>query len=294
MKIAHLILAHAAPAQLSKLIGALAHQDAYVFVHLDQKADLSAFGFLLESKNVVLVPARIRVGWGAYSIVEATLQGFRAIARSGIHFDYVNLLSGADYPLKSAGEIHDFFSRNNGHNFMEYRRVSDEWTEAIPRLTGYHLTNYQFPGKHLAEKWLNKLLPARTMPAGLEAVGRSQWMTLTMDAVRYILAYLDDHPGVIRYFKLTWAPDEIIFQTILYNSPFRSSLVNDNLRYIDWSKGGASPKVLTEEDFDRLSDSGKLFARKFDLAQFPTVLSKLDRKFGITNFKASLNGGGKL
>ena len=278
MKIAHLILAHAAPAQLSRLIGALEDENAYFFVHLDRKADLNAFPFLMNCEHVALVPERVDVGWGAYSIVEATLRGFKAIIDSGLEFGYVNLLSGADYPLQPPGQIRDFLLRSQGKNFMEYYSVRDEWTEAVPRLTEYHLTHFNFPGKYLVQKWLNRLLPARTMPAGLEAVGRSQWMTLTAEAVRYILDYLDGHPEVARFFKLTWAPDEIIFQTILYNSPFRSSLVNDNLRYIDWSKGQASPKVLKEEDLDGMLASGKLFARKFDLAQFPQVIEKLDRK----------------
>ena len=49
---------------------------------------------------------------------------------------------------------------------MEYYSVTNEWTEAVPRLTEYHLTNYNFPGKYLVQKWMNKLLPARRMPAG--------------------------------------------------------------------------------------------------------------------------------
>jgi len=285
MKIAHLILAHAAPAQLLKLIGALEHRNAWCFVHLDRKADIRAFPFLRDGERIMLVPDRVDVGWGAYSIVEATIHGFQAIVDSGIDFDYVNLLSGADYPLQSPSVIHDFFARNTGKNFMEYYSVLNEWTEAVPRLTKYHLTNYNFPGKYLAQEWMNRLLPARTMPAGLEPVGRSQWMSLTLDAVRYILEYLNGHPAVVKFFKLTWAPDEIIFQTILYNSPFRTSLVNDNLRYIDWSKGQASPKVLTEDDLERMEASGKLFARKFDLARFPAVLGELDTKIQDRHYK---------
>ncbi|WP_342085853.1 beta-1,6-N-acetylglucosaminyltransferase [Dyadobacter sp. OTU695] len=278
MKIAHLILAHTAPAQLSKLIGALQGGNAHCFVHLDRKADLNSFPFLLDSAGVTLVADRVDVGWGAYSIVEATIRGFGAITASGMDFGYVNLLSGADYPLESPSGIHDFLARNSGKNFMEYYPVYNQWTEAIPRLSQYHLTNYHFPGKYLVQKYINKLLPERSMPAGLEPVGRSQWMTLTVDAVRYILEYLQAHPEVVRFFKLTWAPDEIIFQTILYNSPFRSTLVNDNLRYIDWSDGQASPKVLTEEDLERMATSGKLFARKFDLARFPAVIEQLDKR----------------
>lgn len=278
MKIAHLILAHTAPAQLARLIAALEHEDAWFFVHLDRKADLHAFSLLSSHNRVVLVPARVDVRWGAYSIVEATLRGFEAITGSRVGFQIVNLLSGADYPLKSPAEIHEFFSQYNSKNFMEFYSVQQEWTEAIPRLTEYHLTNYQFPGKYAAQKWLNKLAPRRSMPAGLEAVGRSQWMSLTTDAVRYILQYLRNHPAVRRFFKLSWAPDEIIFQTILYNSPFRSSLVNNNLRYIDWSEGQASPKLLTEADLGPMLASGKLFARKFDLVRSPGVIEAIDRK----------------
>ncbi|MGN7886132.1 beta-1,6-N-acetylglucosaminyltransferase [Dyadobacter endophyticus] len=278
MKVAHLILAHAAPVQLSKLIGALEDKHAWFFVHIDRKADLDAFSFLQNRERITVIADRVDVGWGAYSIVEATIRGFKAAVDSGIDFGYVNLLSGTDYPLRAPSEIHDFFARNTGENFMEYYPVYHEWAEAIPRLTQYDFTNYKFPGKYLVQKWVNKLFPARRMPAGLEPVGRSQWMSLTMDAVRYLLQYLDEHPKVVRFFKHTWAPDEIVFQTILYNSPFRPSLVNDNLRYIDWSKGEPSPRVLTGEDLGRMLSSGKLFARKFDLSRFPEVIAALDRQ----------------
>ena len=61
--------------------------------------------------------------------------------------------------------------------------------------------------------------------------------------------------------------------------------MNDNLRYIDWSKGQASPKVLTGDDLERMWASGKLFARKFDPARFPEVIAKLDRKIQDHHYK---------
>ena len=79
--------------------------------------------------------------------------------------------------------------------------------------------------------------------------------------------------------KLTWAPDEFIFQTILYNSIHRSRMVNNDLRYIDWSAGGSSPKTLTIEDIGKLSGSDKLFARKFDLNKDEHVFDYIDKVF---------------
>jgi len=278
LKIAHLILAHSQPAQVARLVKTLAHSDAYFFLHIDKKVPVSAFEEVLPKERVYFVEKREAVGWGAYSIVQATVNGLAQIASSGLDIGYINLLSGSDYPLKRADEIHGFFQEHNGKSFMEFESVTQQWTEAVPRLTQYHLTNYHFPGKYLVQKWMNKLLPARTMPDNLVAVGRSQWMSLSMDAAKHILAYLNAHREVVRFFKHTWAPDEIIFQTILYNSGFRDKMVNDNLRYIRWEEGKASPETFTAQDKDALLNSGALFARKFDMNKNPEILDYLDKK----------------
>ncbi|GLU52460.1 beta-1,6-N-acetylglucosaminyltransferase [Dyadobacter frigoris] len=276
MKIAHLILAHAEPQQLERLIERLRHQDAFFFIHIDKKTNLESFRTILNYDNVFLVRKRVVVNWGAYSIVQATINGLEEIIEADIDINYVNLLSGSDYPIKNANSIHDFFQAHNGDNFMEYFSVFEEWQEAIPRLTEYHLTNFSIPGRYLFQKWLNKLTPVRQLPYGLIAVGRSQWFSITKHAADYILKYLKSNSKVIRFFKLTWAPDEIFFQTILYNSVFRDQLVNNNLRYIDWSAHKASPKVLTIEDKDALMTSSALFARKFDMDKQPDILDYLD------------------
>lgn len=278
MKIAHLILAHSDPHQLGRLIDRLQHKDAYFFIHIDNKTAIDPFAFLSEKHQVYMVKNRVNVQWGAYSIVQATLNGFKEILDSGLKIDYFNLLSGADYPLKSTKEIHTFFAKNKEQIFMEYYSIADEWKEAIPRLTEYHLTHYSFPGKYYLQKWLNRLTPARKMPDNLVAVGRSQWFSIPTEAGRYILDYLKNHPEVERFFKLTWAPDEIVFQTILFNSKWKDKMVNNNLRYIVWTKGKASPETLTEKNKSELFATEALFARKFDRLKHPEIMNALDRK----------------
>jgi hypothetical protein len=276
MKIAHLILAHTAPEQLYRLVKRLAHQDAFFFIHVDLKADVTQFASLLQVDKVTFVKERINVKWGAYSIVQATLNGFKTILCSGQAFDYINLLSGVDYPIRSTPEIHKFLSAHTGKNFMHALLINDEWQEAITRLTEYHFTHYTFPAQYKLQKIINRILPARKMPHNLIPVGRSQWFTITGDAMEYLADYLDKHKEVVRFFKLTWAPDEIIFQTLLYNSPFQKSMVNDNLCYVDWSAGTPSPRILSMEDKDALQASGKFFARKFDMKLQPGILDYLD------------------
>ncbi|WP_428657803.1 beta-1,6-N-acetylglucosaminyltransferase [Runella sp.] len=276
MKVAHLILAHAQPLQLARLINSLQHPEADFYIHLDQKADIAPFLEAVQGKNVFFVKQRVKVRWGAYSMVQATLNGFEDILASGVAYQYVNLLSGQDYPLQKPTKIHSFLDANYPKQYMEFFSVEKEWKEAIPRLTRYHLVNFDIPLKFKIEEWINKILPDRKMPNHWVAVGRSQWFTITLDAVRYIVDHLKKNPQLVRFFKLTWGVDELIFQTVLYNSALKPSMVNENLRYIDWSEGKSSPKTLTIEDKTTLSDCGKFFARKFNSEVDEGILNHLD------------------
>ena len=277
MRIAHLILAHANPSQIQRLINRLAHPNADFYIHIDLKTEISPF-LSLASKQVTLITNRVSVYWGAYSIVQATVNSFEEILASPTKYDYINLLSGQDYPLKSTDEIHAFFEKNPNKAFMHTLSVATEWQEAIPRVTKYHLSNYQFSGRTTAEKYINMLLPQRKMPNKLIPVGRSQWFTITSKHIEYIVNYLQQNKNVKRFFELTWGSDEIVFQTILYNSIHQKDMVNDNLRYIDWSEGNASPKTFKMEDLPTLLGSGKLFARKFNEAIDGNILDALDIK----------------
>ncbi|GAB2644249.1 beta-1,6-N-acetylglucosaminyltransferase [Emticicia sediminis] len=277
MKIAHLILTHANPHQLSRLIERLTHPDADFYIHVDLKTDIQPFLFL-KSENVKFIKNRVSVYWGAYSIVQATVNSFEEILVADKKYDFVNLLSGQDYPLKSTADIHHFFENNLGKAFMHTLSVANEWQEAIPRLTKYHLCNYHFAGKHFIEKCLNKFMPLRKMPNNLVPVGRSQWFSISAKHAQYIVEYLQENKNVKRFFELTWGSDEIVFQTILFNSIYQKDMVNDNLRYIDWSEGKASPKTFTIDDLVVLQDSRKLFARKFSETIDAAILDEFDKK----------------
>lgn len=276
MRIAHLILAHSDPNQLKRLIERLAHTDADFYIHIDLKSDIEKFLPLAKSGQIYFIKKREKVYWGAYSIVQATVNVFEEILQSGIEYDYINLLSGQDYPLLDVNTIHRFFKDHKNKAFMHYLFVESQWQEAIPRLEKYHLANYEIVGKYQIERLINTILPKRKMPDGLIPVGRSQWFTITPAHAKYIVDYLHQNKKVKSFFQLTWGSDEIIFQTILYNSPYKDDMVNDNLRYVDWSEGKVSPKTFTISDADTLMNCGKLFARKFDAKFDSAILDYLD------------------
>lgn len=277
MKIAHLILIHKNPLQIKRLIQRLAHPDADFYVHIDLKTDINPFLFL-QSQNIKFIINRVRVHWGAYSVVQATVNGLSEILKTGNKYDYINLMSGQDYPLKSTSDIHYFLENNPNKAFMHTLSVENEWKEAIHRITKYHLSEYTFFGKYTLEKWLNLFLPLRKMPNNLVAVGRSQWFTITSTHAEYLVNYLQKNKNVKRFFELTWGSDEFVFQTILFNSEYQKDIVNDNLRYIDWSEKKASPKTLTINDLSTLLNSGKLFARKFNETLDCLIINELDKQ----------------
>lgn len=276
MKLAHLILAHNEPRQLERLINRLAHPDADIYIHLDLKTDIGPFEHLKNIPNVIFVNNRVKVYWGSFNIVEATLQGFRQIIAAGKEYTHVNLLSGQDYPLQPAAVIHDYLASNTGIAFMNYLLFDPEWPEALPRIREYHFNNLRMAGRFIVQAVVNKVMPKRKMPRGLTPVGRSQWFTIPSECIAYILKYWDENSRVRRFIKLTWGPDEFIFQTILYNSTHQNKMVNNDLRYIDWSGGGVSPKTLMIEDADAMLKSGKLFARKLDINKSAELLNYID------------------
>ncbi len=83
------------------------------------------------------------------------------------------------------------------------------------------------------------------------------------------------NPRFVRFFEHALLPDELFFQTIVMNSPLVETVVDDHLRYIDWSVD-PGPAVLRAADFDTLIASGSLLARKFDDTVDATILDLLD------------------
>ena len=276
MKIAHLILIHENPSQVRRLIQRLTHPNADFYIHIDLKTDINPFLYL-QSENIKFIKKRVSVQWGAYSMVQATVNSLEEILKSELSYGYINLLSGQDYPLKRVETIYDFFKNNPNKAFMQTLSVENEWQEAIPRIRKYHLSNYTFSGKYTLEKWLNFFFPSRKMPNNLIPVGRSQWFSISSQHAEHIITYLQENKHVKRFFELTWGSDEFVFQTILFNSIYQKDMVNDNLRYIDWSEGKASPKTFIINDLPKLLSSGQLFARKFSETIDRNIMDELDR-----------------
>ncbi|HVI43447.1 MAG TPA: beta-1,6-N-acetylglucosaminyltransferase [Chitinophaga sp.] len=276
MRIAHLILTYTDPKQTERLIKRLVHEQCDIYVHVDKKVDIATHELLLKQPHVYFIKNRTDVRWAGYNTVKATFRCLQEIADTGIHYDYVNFLSGQDYPIKSNEYLFDFLSRNAGKQFIAYKDFETEWQEALRRTNRYHLVNFRFKGKYKLEELINQVLSRGKFPGNLRLYGSGMFWTLTMDCAMYVVNYVQNNPKLQRFLHFTWGSDEFIFQTILMNSRYKDQIVNNHYRYIDWSAGGAHPKVLTMADYDKLKASHMLFARKFNTTIDEKILDKLD------------------
>lgn len=121
MKIAILIQCHKNPKQINLLLERLNHPDIDCYLHIDKKADFT--DKIIHRENVFVLPdeQRVSVEWAQISQVTATLNLLNtAVAGIRGSYDYYWLISGQDWPLRSADKIVKFFEEHNGTNFVQY------------------------------------------------------------------------------------------------------------------------------------------------------------------------------
>jgi hypothetical protein len=273
-----LITAYKNPDELAGLIKILDSEESFFFIHIDKKSALLKEPIVLDLKqraNVHIVDNPLRVHWGGFSHLRAILY-LTKIALENKEIKYFHALSGQCFPIRPVNEIFDFFEKNNGKEFIDYFDLPATcWANngGMDRMDYYHLHDIlntkskRFEKRNLDYIKLQKFLNLKRSYSDQypKLYGGSTWWSLSRRALEYVSDFIRNTPGFYERFKHTFCTEEIFFQTILLNSPFRENIVNDNLRYIDWNaRNGNCPANLDETDFHLLLNSNKLFARKFE------------------------------
>jgi hypothetical protein len=283
MKQAILITAHKDINKLRELIEFF-DDDFYFYIHIDKKTRASneEIEKLKNYKNVKYVSQEYTVNWGSINIVKSTLLLSKEALKNQ-DVEYIHLISGQDYPVKTPKEIKKILIKNNGTEFLSnFELPSKKWVnggmDRIDYFNFYDLLNAKVKIEGLIiiilmfiQKKLNFFKRSRKyLPPKL--YGGSGWWTLTHPCLKYVIDYVENNPYYLKRFKYTFASDEIFFQTIIMNSPFAKKVINTDLRYVDWnSRNGSMPAFLDESDYDKIVDSEYIFARKFD----PKISGKL-------------------
>jgi len=280
VRLAYIILAYKLPRQVVRLVRTLADDGVMFFVHVDRKAPERVYDEIAAGlRDIPRVEwlTRRRCYWSGFGIVAAMLEAIERIARRG-GFDYVMPLTWDSYPLRSNREIMEYLRSLEGRSCLEYEPFPAAGLAGggLERIERWHWPCRVF-GRQLSfpNRYLN--LPIkRRFPADLQPFSGSGGWCLSAECVEYVAACVAANPRSVRFFERVYAPDESLFQTIVLNSPFADRLVNDDVRYIDWSGTPPPPKILTTADFDSLMSSADLFARKFDITKDAQILDLID------------------
>lgn len=270
LRLAYIISAYKLPDHLVRLVDLLDEPTTSFVVSIDRYTDDQTYHRMLAGltgrRNVHVLP-RHSSPYRSFGHVRSTLRGIEYLYAANIPFDYLSLMTGQDLPIKTNGVIREHLAANVGFGFLEsFPLPTERWSGG-----GLNRLNRLFLHTHRRDYSIGRRrfggLIARTFPFDLQPFGGSGYFTLYRDQIDEIRRFLATNRSYARFFAHTDMSDETFFHTILCNSSMADRLVNDNLRYIDWSNPAEIPSLLRARDFDALKCASELFARKFD----PTV-----------------------
>jgi len=279
---AFLILAHNRPRQVARLVNSLP-VDSPIVVHFDARADPAdwmTLTSLLRMRPITWFAPRCPCFWGTFSLVKATIAMIRTLSASGVQYDRVTLLSGADYPLISPSELKARLAEDSVAEHLECfdLELPNRWdANGAPFRTDdlYGFFHIGFRSR------LYPLFRRTPRPIGLTLYGGTQWWSLTRDCFQYVERFIADNPRFVAFFRHCRTPDEVFFQTIVAHSPFRHAITGHDLTLAFWDRPPPRPSTISMSDLSTLLNCrDKMFARKFDLDRHGDVLDALDKAAG--------------
>jgi len=305
-RIGFALVTHGNPGQVLRLCRRLlaSFEGPPIACHHD--FDQSALDVAAFPAEVQFVRPHLRAGWGDVSVVEAIVAAIRELYERGPAPDWFALLSGADYPLRSASCVLRDLEAGGADVYMRYewidprRRVADPPRGPLGYEVGqgannarkcvrrYFRQTYLIPlpsfgrmPKALTIRTSNSWVARRRSPYNdhFRCYAGATWFTATRRAAEYLLDWHERNPWLVEYLQQRPHVDETYFHTVLCNAP-RLRVANEYFRYIDWSAGGPNPKVLGAGDIPAALASGAHFARKF--AADDPALDQLDAVLDAT------------
>ena len=255
-----------------------------IFIHIDKR---SAIG----SKEVEQLETlgchcirHYRIRWGAVTHLYAILDLLKLAVRSG-NYDYVHIVTGQDYPIAS---VEAFKRKCDGRIFLNYEPLEaspDYVSERYDRYNVFHALQGGLPFSGTIHKnldristWLQRKLSIhRRMVAPYTQLFKGiVWMSFPQAAARKIV---EDRDALtfLNAAKTTYLAEEIYFQTYFLNSELKGLVVNDDLRFTDWThRNDSVPAYLDESDVDAALASGALFARKVSSEVSQAFMRRID------------------
>jgi len=294
----YLILSHADVPLLERLVGLIRRTspESLVLVHHDASKTALPRDFCAGDARVVLLAPSLAGEWGSFALVEMVRLGLRYLREAAVAYDYVTLLSGADYPIRPLREFEAALvaSRDgmmgieatppgilNRYDYAWYRLPRRMENGVAHRIVG------RLGGLNRKQPYLRfqsgrvgcriGVRPRASPLDGMRIYKGSQWWALSSRAVAALDAFVAERPAYVDWFRRrTLIPDEAFFHTIVFNAR-ELDVVRDDGRYIRWTRPeSGSPDLLALPDLPALRASGKFFARKLASDASAGLLDALD------------------
>ena len=280
------IMTHKTPKNTIRLIEAMYEPGHSFVIHVDGKessadthAQLKQYAQHKDYVHVLDHPQRVRVNWGGFSMVNATLQMLHYTLEHNLPFDKWIHLASTNYPLASNAKIRNVMAQypvdaNLLHVVLKPSR---------PKQASWHY----FVECDDAVHRIYRLPPLTNATHGAELYTSSQWFALSREFAQY-LAFPQPNTFVydfLQYAQHVVVADETFFGTALLHSPYCDKHHNWNfvhLQFDQWenevpleqrdpkkcimpnpSHCGRSPTTITMDYVDLLTLSDDLWARKF-------------------------------
>ena len=275
-KHAFLIGAYQNPDYLLSLVNSLDSERSNIYIHINKQfiADFSDFIKSVSDRPNIIVVNPIYVRWGGQTLLQSMMR-MLDVARMSLDNNWFHFITGQDILIKPLSCLFEFFDNHPDENYIEYGSDllsldSKSYLIGINRSQHYHLFDYlNYRGNRLhrqIEKWFvrtQQLLHLKRKWPFPNYYQGSGWFSLNRKAIDVLTDYLIKHSDVI---KFTFAPDEVIIQSVILNNKEKLNVVNNNLRLIVWDNRGevGSPVILTEEHIDIIKKTDRFFARKID------------------------------
>ncbi len=275
MRLAYFILAYKDLPQVVRLLKAIYHPNHIYLIHIDKKSKArpeTLYDYTRHLQNVILMP-RQNCWWGGISFVKLHLEAMRYLYAHH-RWDYLINLSGQDLPLLSQTKIMNALSKFNAANYIEARPIEELWPDYRHRFDHYYLevpfSNYVKKVPVLKRRFK---LPAKTT----RLYAGSSYFILDRECCRYIFTH-ENLQQYLDFYRYTFIPEESFFQTILMNSKWRHTIIQDNKREINWKEGPEYPRIFRLEDLDKLTANTAFFARKFDSRVDSRIINRLIKR----------------
>ncbi|SLN52325.1 Core-2/I-Branching enzyme [Aquimixticola soesokkakensis] len=298
-RIAFILLCHKDPDAIIEQAQRLTAVGDYIAIHFDARAPKAAYSRMTkaldDNPNVTFAKKRIKCGWGAWSLVQATLYAVEAAEAAFPRATHFYMLSGDCMSIKSAKYMHDFLDETDIDYVESFDFFESDWIKTgikEDRLIYRHFFNER------TQKWLfyaslnlqRRFGLTRAIPADLQIQIGSQWWCLRRRTIEAILEFCRTRRDVMKFFATTWIPDETFFQTLVRHLIPEKEIQTRTLTFLMFSDYGM-PVSFYNDSYDLLLSQDFLFARKIS-PEAKALKSRLGELYADDAAQFSISGEG--